>query len=258
MESTNVAEATIVGDTLPAPQSLHTPAITPPQMLAIAVEQGADLDKLERFMDLSDRYEAKEAEKAFSVAMAEFRRSCPPVYRTSDGQSNKYASLSEAAETIRDPLADSGLSYRWETGQSSGLMRVTCVVTHIQGHSTRTSLESALDTSGNKNGVQAIGSTVSYLERYTLFAALGLSSRDMDNDGADAPHGPDAPRKEAQREARPQLPAYDQDAIHKNWLGWQKLVVDGNKTPAQIIANIKMKATLTDEQEAQILDLESK
>ncbi len=39
------------------------------------------------------------------------------------------------------------------------------------------------DTSGSKNSIQAIGSTVSYLQRYTLFAILGLASTDQDNDG---------------------------------------------------------------------------
>lgn len=40
------------------------------------------------------------------------------------------------------------------------------------------------DLSGNKNAIQAIGSTTTYLMRYTLIAAFGLTTADEDNDGA--------------------------------------------------------------------------
>jgi hypothetical protein len=39
------------------------------------------------------------------------------------------------------------------------------------------------DATGNKNPVQQIGSTVTYLQRYTLLAATGLATSDSDDDG---------------------------------------------------------------------------
>ena len=48
------------------------------------------------------------------------------------------------------------------------------------------------DTSGNKNSIQSIGSTRTYLQRYTLIGALGLSTAEDDTDG----HGA-ASKKEA-------------------------------------------------------------
>jgi hypothetical protein len=44
-------------------------------------------------------------------------------------------------------------------------------------------MEAAADISGSKNQIQAIGSAVTYLERYTLFASYGLASKDQDDDG---------------------------------------------------------------------------
>src|SRR5690606_5500273 len=38
------------------------------------------------------------------------------------------------------------------------------------------------DSSGSKNAIQAIGSTLTYLQRYTLIQALGLAASD-DDDG---------------------------------------------------------------------------
>lgn len=43
-------------------------------------------------------------------------------------------------------------------------------------------MSASADTSGSKNSIQAIGSTITYLQRYTLFSILGLASTD-DDDG---------------------------------------------------------------------------
>jgi ERF superfamily len=64
---------------------------------------------------------------------------------------------------------------------------VTCILTHQMGHSEETTLAGAPDNSGSKNSIQAIGSTVTYLERYTLLAATGLAAANGDNDGQGAP-----------------------------------------------------------------------
>lgn len=65
------------------------------------------------------------------------------------------------------------------------MIRVTCVLTHSRGHSERVWLQAARDDSGNKNSIQAVGSTVTYLQRYTLLAATGMAVQDQrDDDGA--------------------------------------------------------------------------
>ena len=60
---------------------------------------------------------------------------------------------------------------------------VTCKITHVKGHSEETTLSAPSDTSGSKNAIQAIGSTITYLERYTLLALTGLATSEMDDDG---------------------------------------------------------------------------
>lgn len=161
-------------------------AITPDRMLQIAVEQGADLDKLEKLMDLQARWEADQARKAYVQAMSNFRGECPAIDRTREGHNNKYAGLAETVEQIKELLSKHGLSHSWKTQQDGPQITVTCCVTHSMGHSECTSLTAAPDTSGNKNSIQAIGSTTSYLQRYTLFAILGLASKDQDDDGRGA------------------------------------------------------------------------
>lgn len=168
----------------PPKQAALPATITPPQMLQMVVEQGGDLDKIEKFMNLAAAWEEREAKKAYTIAMSDFRRDCPIITRTRQGYNDKFfAGLAETIDEIKDLLAANGLSHSWVTTQEGDQVTVKCCITHIAGHTECTQLTAGPDKTGNKNSIQAIGSTVSYLQRYTLFAILGLASKDMDDDG---------------------------------------------------------------------------
>lgn len=166
--------------------------ITPMDMLNMAVSQNADLDKLEKLMVLQTRWEENEARKAYVVAISEFKKNTPTVfkgktvsYETSKGLTQyTHALLEDAADIIGTELAVHGLSFRWLCDQlDGGMVKVTCVITHVQGHSESVSLQAGLDQSGGKNNIQSLGSTITYLQRYTLFAATGMAAKGIDNDG---------------------------------------------------------------------------
>ncbi len=168
-----------------------TPAPTPMHMLQAAMEKGADLATLEKLMDLQDRWEKKEAEKAFASAITQFKQNAPDILkrkrvhfefnnRTTDYM---HAELSDVCEAAIKGLAAVGISHRWDiVEQTPAQITVECVLTHVAGHSQRTRLSGAPDPSGSKNAMQAIGSAVTYLQRYTLLAATGLATRGMDTD----------------------------------------------------------------------------
>ena len=168
-------------------------SVTPDKMLQMAVEQGADLDKLEKLMDLQERWEKSEAKKAFVSAMNRFKANPPKLvknhkvdYTNTKGQRTHYnhATLDHICEVIGSALSEVGISYRWQTEQmDNGAVRVTCILTHESGHSEETPLQADPDQSGGKNSIQAVGSTVTYLERYTLLAATGMAAEDQDDDG---------------------------------------------------------------------------
>jgi hypothetical protein len=157
--------------------------VTPMMLIERASAANASIEQLQQLFELQLRYEANEARKAYNDAMANFRKEAPAIARTRIGHNIKYAGLSETVEAIQPLLSEFGLSHQWKTRQDGSLISVECTVTHRLGHSESTSLSSSPDTTGSKNSIQAIGSTVSYLERYTLYAILGLSSREMDDDG---------------------------------------------------------------------------
>ena len=156
---------------------------TPAMLLQVAVEKGADLDKLEKLMDLQDRYNAEQAKKAYSEALAGFQSELEPIIKKRQAHNSLYADMDDIAQAIRPILKNYGLSYTFQQDQRDNSIKVTCTVRHSAGYSEQTSLSAPNDTSGGKNAIQAIASTVTYLRRYTLTGALGISTGTEDNDG---------------------------------------------------------------------------
>lgn len=160
----------------------RTQALTPMEMLSRAVENGQSIDVLDKLMGLQERYEANLGRKAFDAAISDAKSEIKPVTKNREGHNKKrYADLSAYVKEVDPILAKYGLSYRFRTSQNNAI-QVTCILAHRDGHSEETTLSAAADTTGNKNSIQAIGSTLSYLQRYTLCAALGLAAEE-DDDG---------------------------------------------------------------------------
>jgi len=164
------------------PQSAEVVSVATPQsLIQLAIEKGADFDQLSKLMDLQERHEARQAKSDYLSAVTQFQAIVPRLTKTKQGHKYKYTPLSDIAEQIKDELQQCGLSYRFEMKESDSIS-VSCVISHINGHSERNTMTAAADTSGSKNGVQAIGSTITYLQRYTLIGALGLTTADEDID----------------------------------------------------------------------------
>jgi len=156
-------------------------------MLESAINSGLEPEKLLQFYEIHQMHEKNEAKKAYVSAMSEFRARCPIIARTKQGHNSKYAGLAESIEQVKGLMHECGLSHSWRTEQKDGEISVTCVLTHANGHSEQTTLSAQKDESGKKSPIQALASTVAYLERYTFYAITGMTSSDMDNDGYQPP-----------------------------------------------------------------------
>ena len=174
------------------PATVHqmptVPAVTPADMLRYAIDKGADMAQLEKLMDMKERWDANEAKKAFIAAMMAFKASPPKLERDKKikhGEKliSKYAGLDQVSSVVGKALSEHGISHSWAVEQDDKAIRVSCVLTHEAGHSERVTMQAGADTSGAKNSIQAIGSTITYLQRYTLLSATGLAVKDKDDDG---------------------------------------------------------------------------
>jgi len=184
----------------------------PTSMISLALSSNADPEVLKKLMDLQERWEKNDARKDYMEALGAFKRAAPAVlakdetvdFATAKGRTNyRYAGLGGIVRQITVILSDCGLNASWETHQDKDTVAVTCHVTHVKGHRESTTLSGPLDNSGNKNLIQQLGSTVTYLQRYTLLALLGLATSEQDDDASGGKKGNDHPPAQRRESAKP-------------------------------------------------------
>lgn len=159
---------------------------TPGRLLELAVQQNLDVEKLGKLMELQKQWNQDRAREAFYAAMALFQSKCPRLEkrkRVAYGETEYfYTPLPDMVEQLREPLREAGLSYRWQFVDVGDQLSATFIVTHTQGHAEQTTMTAPADASGKKNAVQQRGSTITYLQRYTMIGGLGISTADTDMD----------------------------------------------------------------------------
>lgn len=163
--------------------------VSPSEVLIRAYENGASHESLTHLLDLQERFENREAEKAFNQALSDFKADMPKLVKDRDVKfgdtAYSHVSLANLVYSVSEVLSKYGLSHTWEASQSETMISVSCILSHRLGYKQKTTLSSFADSSGKKNAIQAIGSAVSYLQRYTLMSATGLAAWDQD-DGVSA------------------------------------------------------------------------
>jgi len=220
-------------------QRLQVSQSTPMRLVELAVNQGADIEKLERLMALSERYDANQAKKAFDLAMSEFQSILPVIEKGGvvDFESSKgrtyytYAKIEDIAEAIKPALKKTGLSYRFTQSQNVELITVRCIVTHKDGHSEFSELTSGRDSSGGKDALKGIASTLSYLRRYTLTGLMGIVVGGEDFDSEDG----------TGFDINQETQCYPDTEFNKNFPAWSKVIQVGKKTPDQMLTYLQKK-----------------
>lgn len=204
---------------------------TPAALLQLAVQKDLDITKLEKLMELQEHWQAGNARKEFLTAMSNFQFACPVLKKTKEVTFNQtkfsYAPIGEITGAIKKPLNDNGLSFRWEIKEEGELITLTCIVSHASGHSESTTMSAAKDISGSKNQIQSRGSTITYLQRYTLIAALGISTADEDDDGKEVVVSKKQPVTKPKPEPKNNIPVPE---ISEGW----KNKIAACKTPGDV------------------------
>jgi hypothetical protein len=178
------------------PQNNVVPMSQADRLVEMAIQSGADIERLDKLLDLKERYDREDARKQFTAALADFKAEDVQIvkdkgvgYKNKDGSFTgyKHATLGNVVGTAVPHMSKHGLSHRWNVEQSQGSIKVTCILTHKGGHSEEVSMFAAPDDTGKKNSIQQVASTVTYLERYTFLSITGLAVEDQaDDDGQQA------------------------------------------------------------------------
>jgi hypothetical protein len=181
------------------------PAQTDPMVATIekvALDPNADIEKLERMLDMKERLDdraredaAREAEREFYRALAAAQTQVPVVVRTrKNSHSNyTYADLADIETQAMPIIRQHGFAVAaWSgTGAPDGHQRVHLRVSHVSGHSHEIQDDFPLDGAGlkggqNKTAIQSKGSTTSYGRRYLLCGYFGIATADDDGSRREA------------------------------------------------------------------------
>ncbi len=158
-------------------------------------DPSADLDRLGRVAAIYERALVREAEQAFAAALIQMQRRLPvldelgEVTDESGAVKSTYATWEDTLEVIRPILFRHGFALSFKPGVSArGEPVVVGVLRHQAGHKEEAELVLPADLSGGKNPVQAVGSSLSYGQRYVTKLLLNLASRRRgeDDDGRSA------------------------------------------------------------------------
>ena len=157
---------------------------TPMDLLQLAIEKEGSIDVIERLAALQMQIQDRDDRVAFSEAMANFRdKDVPVVIRErpiKDRQGTllyKGVALEDVATPLSKALLKHGITYRFKSADlPDGRTRVTCLL-RLKGTAYEeegATLAAPTDTSGGKDTLKGVGSTVSYLEKYTLLQSCGV------------------------------------------------------------------------------------
>lgn len=181
-----------------------------------ARDPNVDIDKMERLLQMQERVQARDAEIAFSQEFAAMQPELPAINRNAQivhkGQViSEYAEWSDISKAITPVLSAHGFSLSFKPADVEGKVGVTAILRHRDGHKDEATLPLPTDTSGAKNAVQAVGSTLTYGKRYAAILLLNIRVDGEDDDGESA-----APV--IQRTARRDLPFPQGPAKNKSEL----------------------------------------
>lgn len=163
-------------------------------LVEMAINKGVDVTLLERLVALKERVDERDARAAFIAALAAFQSECPPIIKTRENtqfkvtragapRNARYAPLEEIDRIARPVAAKHGLVWTWDTRVEAELMHITCRVLHAMGHSENATVSMPYESKAGSSPQQKYGSTQTYGMRYSLTAALGITTADEDVDG---------------------------------------------------------------------------
>lgn len=172
-----------------------SPEAPPMVQIAQMMQAGLDIDvdKMAKLQDISERYEANEAKKAFFASLSSVQSEIEGVLKDKDNKQtgSKYASLDGVIEEAKPIYTKYGFSVIFSEGKADtdGDIRICAYVLHKDGHERAYHHDLALDNVGikgsvNKTKIHGKASSVSYGRRYLMCMIWNIPTQDDDGNAA--------------------------------------------------------------------------
>lgn len=172
---------------------LASPASSLLQVIERAARDSSiDIDKMERLLNMQERIVARDAEVAFNTAMTAAQSEMTRVSADSVNPQthSNYASYAQLDRALRPLYTRHGfsLSFGESDAPRPDMVRVTCTVSHIQGHSRVYHADMPADGKGAKGGdvmtkTHAVGAAKQYGMRYLIKGIFNVAVGERDTDG---------------------------------------------------------------------------
>lgn len=155
-----------------------------------AQSQDVDVAKMQQLLDMHERINRQNAERAYFGALTQMQGEMPRITKQGEIKDasgrvrSKYARGEDIHDAIRGSLQKYGfaLSFTTENPAPDKLL-VRGFLSHRDGHRETSSIILPSDKGAGKNDVQAVGSSVSYGKRYMTCALLNIIAEGEDDDG---------------------------------------------------------------------------
>lgn len=173
------------------PKQAAVTTTDPSRFIELAIMNGADVDKLEKLMQLQERWEANQARKLFLESMSKFQSDCPIIKRKKEGGKTKdgtvayyYAPIEDLVEQTKVWMSECGFSFTLNTPiRKDDGVEVQITVSHKAGHSeVTTQFMPFVDRTGVMSEPQKYGATLTYAKRYAFANAFGIMTGEDDTD----------------------------------------------------------------------------
>jgi hypothetical protein len=176
----------------PPPENNGAGALSPMNLLSLALQNHAAIDVIERLAALQEKAMARDAEIQFNEAMnqvqSELGRVAPNL--TNPQTHSMYASYPALDKVVRPIYTRHGFSLSFDTGDAMQpeTVRVMCYVSHKAGHTRTYRTDMPSDGKGARGGdvmtkTHATGAAMQYGMRYLLKYIFNIAVGQEDNDG---------------------------------------------------------------------------
>lgn len=188
-----IAEAKERRDMVPVPATNSAASVL--QVIErMANNPRASVDKMQALLEMHERLANMQAVTEFNQAMARLQAVLPIITKkgrikfvdkNAEERNTPYARFEDIEKAIRPLYIAEGFSTSYDTENAAdGKIIVILAIAHVAGHKREYRTPAMMhDSSGSKNALQALGSTISYGKRYALTNGFGIVTEGQDDDG---------------------------------------------------------------------------
>ena len=213
------------------------------QLERMVRDPNIQVDKIESLYRMMKEERHHTEVRAFNQAMRRAQLEMEPIVRDVENShtGTKYARLEKIDGIMRPIYTSHGFSVRYGSAVCPipEWQRITCTVSHDDGHFETHFLDAPPDMTGakgrpNKTGAQAVGSIVTYLRRYLLAMVFNIVLADEDDDGQGGQQQQTETRKQPLRTHAWLQPLEERD--HRQWMLNVKRLLDEATEEQQVNA----------------------